>query len=136
MAATSIIHSDGERVLVIDLLNPDADETTATLKVDISTLAVNAKGQVCTELKIAKIWFNILDQTIDIFVDATTDQLIWTLGPLHSGFVDFKSSGLLKAPTPGAGGFTGDIVFKMRGGVYAAATSGYAIRLECEKIYG
>lgn len=136
MAASSIIQSDGERVLVIDLLNIDTDEAAFVAKVDPAALAPNAKGEPCVALRIMKSKHTIgAAIQVDIFFEATVDQLVWTLPEATDGHQCFKSSGYLKSPDTGAAGFTGVIGFITRGTFAAATGSGYAIRLECEKLY-
>jgi hypothetical protein len=129
MATTQTLH-DQDHVAVMKFHFDDGSAETNVLKVDVSGLADNRRGQACTQVAIERIWYNISsDINVDIIWDATANVTALTLG--GDGMIDLRSVGPIEN-TAGAGK-TGDVLFSTIGTV--AATSRYSIILELRKVF-
>ena len=87
---TSQTIQDGERKAVLKFTNiSDGSGESAVTKIDVSALAANSAGAACTEVAIAKIWWQCVGMGVELLNDATTDTLIIGLSPDSNGFHDY-----------------------------------------------
>ncbi len=107
---TSQTIQDGERKAVLKFTNiSDGSGESAVTKIDVSALAANSAGAACTEVAIAKIWWQCVGMGVELLNDATTDTLIIGLSPDSNGFHDYSPfSGI---PNDAGSGKTGDVKF-------------------------
>ena len=123
---------DGEKVVVQKFTNiSDGTGESAVVKVDVSALSTNARGQACTGVTIEEIWWQCIGMKVQILFDASTDVMAIELGENQSGNHDYRSFGGL---TNNAGsGKTGDVAFTTVGHMSADT---YTIILYMRKEYG
>ena len=123
---------DGEKVVVQKFTNiSDGTGESAVVKVDVSALSTNARGQACTGVTIEEIWWQCIGIKVQILFDASTDVMAIELGENQSGNHDYRSFGGL---TNNAGsGKTGDVAFTTVGHTSADT---YTIILYMRKEYG
>ena len=134
MAATvtSQTIQDGERKAVLKFTNiSDGTGESAVTKIDVSALTSNNAGKACSEVAIAKIWWQCVGMGVELLNDATTDTLIIGLSPDSNGFHDYSDfSGI---PNDSGSGKTGDVKFTTIG---ASNTDTYTVIVEVLKTYG
>jgi hypothetical protein len=130
-AVTSQTIQDGERKAVLKFTNiSDGSGESAVKKVDVSALASNSAGAACTEVAVAKIWWQCVGMGVELLNDASTDTLIIGLSPDSNGFHDYSDfSGI---PNDAGSGKTGDIMFTTIG---ASNTDTYTVIVEVLKSY-
>tara|TARA_R100001443_G_scaffold115891_1_gene134783 strand:- start:3954 stop:4358 length:405 start_codon:yes stop_codon:yes gene_type:complete len=123
---------DGEKIVVQKFTNiSDGTGESAVVKVDVSALSTNARGQACTGVTIEEIWWQCIGMKVQILFDASTDVMAIELGENQSGNHDYRSFGGL---TNNAGsGKTGDVAFTTVGHTSADT---YTIILYMRKEYG
>ena len=123
---------DGEKVVVQKFTNiSDGTGESAVVKVDVSALSTNARGQACTGVTIEEIWWQCIGMKVQILFDASTDVMAIELGENQSGNHDYRSFGGL---TNNAGsGKTGDVAFTTVGHTSADT---YTIIMYMRKEYG
>lgn len=128
---TSQTIQDGERKAVLKFTNiSDGSGESAVTKIDVSALAANSAGSACTEVAIAKIWWQCVGMGVELLNDATTDTLIIGLSPDSNGFHDYSPfSGI---PNDAGSGKTGDVKFTTIG---ASNTDTYTVIVEVLKSY-
>jgi len=128
---TSQTIQDGERKAVLKFTNiSDGSGELAVTKIDVSALAANSAGAACTEVAIAKIWWQCVGMGVELLNDATTDTLIIGLSPDSNGFHDYSPfSGI---PNDAGSGKTGDVKFTTIG---ASNTDTYTVIVEVLKTY-
>lgn len=122
---------DGERVAIMKFTDiSDGTGENKVLKVDVSALNPSAAGGACDAVTITKIHASTHGMEVQIYWDATTDVLCWTV-PQNSQYTwDWEKSGGL---TNNAGaGKTGDILFSTAD---ASAGDMYSVVLEMVKHY-
>ena len=122
---------DGSKKVIQKFTNiSDGTGESAVKKVDVSALASNSDGTVCTGVVIERIWWQCIGMKVQILWDATTDILCIELGENQSGNHDYTTFGGL---TNNSGsGKTGDIMFTTVGHTSADT---YTIILEMRKEY-
>ena len=128
---TSQTIQDGERKAVLKFTNvSDGTGETAVTKIDVSALAANSAGDSCTEVAIAKIWWQCVGMGVQLLNDATSDTLIIALSPDSNGMHDYTPfSGI---PNNAGSGKTGDVKFTTIG---ASNTDTYTVIVEVLKSY-
>jgi hypothetical protein len=122
---------DGERLFIGKFTNiSDGTGETAVVKINPSTLSVNAYGRACNGVKINKIWSTTHGMEVRILWDATTDVFAWMIPQNTNYLMDFSSFGGLQ--NNGGTGVNGNVLFTT-----ADASSGdmYTIVIECLKTY-
>lgn len=122
---------DGERLFIGKFTNiSDGTGETAVVKINPSTLSVNAYGRACNGVKINKIWSTTHGMEVRILWDATTDVFAWMIPQNSNYLMDFSSFGGLQ--NNGGTGVNGNVLFTT-----ADASSGdmYTIVIECLKTY-
>ena len=131
-AVTSQTIQDGERKAILKFTNiSDGTGESAVTKIDVSSLANNSAGKACTEVAVAKIWWQCDGMGVEWLNDATADTLIIGLSPDSNGFHDYSDfSGI---PNNAGDGKTGDVKFTTIG---ASSTDTYTVILEVLKTYG
>ena len=131
-AVASQTIQDGERKAILRFTNvSDGTGESAVVKVDVSALSNNARGQACTGVTIEEIWWQCIGMKVQILFDASTDVMAIELGENQSGNHDYRSFGGL---TNNAGsGKTGDVAFTTVGHTSADT---YTIILYMRKEYG
>lgn len=126
---TSQVLFDGERMAVMKFTDvSDGVGESAVLKVDVSALAPDSRGQACDKVSIEKIQCALAGMSVNILWDATVDVPAFILAPGTQEF-DFSDQQLVN--NAGAG-VTGDILFTTIG---AVANSTYSIVLHMVKSY-
>lgn len=130
-AVTSQTIQDGERKAVLKFTNiSDGSGEAAVKKIDVSALSANSAGAACTEVAVAKIWWQCVGMGVELLNDATTDTLIIGLSPDSNGFHDYSDfSGI---PNDAGDGKTGDVMFTTIG---ASNTDTYTVIVEVLKSY-
>ena len=130
-AVTSQTIQDGERKAVLKFTNiSDGSGEAAVKKIDVSALSANSAGAACTEVAVAKIWWQCVGMGVELLNDATTDTLIIGLQPDSNGFHDYSDfSGI---PNDAGDGKTGDVMFTTIG---ASNTDTYTVIVEVLKSY-
>ena len=130
-SVTSQTIQDGERKAVMRFTNiSDGTGESAVVKVDVSALSSNSAGDACTEVSVAKIWWQCVGMGVELLNDATADTLIIGLSPDSNGYHDY--SDFTGIPNNSGAGKTGDIVFTTIG---ASNTDTYTVILELIKKY-
>jgi hypothetical protein len=122
---------DGERLFIGKFTNiSDGTGETAVVKINPSTLSVNAYGRACNGVKINKIWSTTHGMEVRILWDATTDVFAWMIPQNSNYLMDFSSFGGLQ--NNGGTGVNGNVLFTT-----ADASSGdmYTIVIEGIKTY-
>jgi len=130
-AVTSQTIQDGERKAVLKFTNiSDGSGEAAVKKIDVSALSANSAGAACTEVAVAKIWWQCVGMGIELLNDATADTLIIGLSPDSNGYHDYTDfSGI---PNNAGDGKTGDVMFTTIG---ASNTDTYTVIVEVLKSY-
>jgi hypothetical protein len=130
-AVTSQTIQDGERKAVLKFTNiSDGSGEAAVKKIDVSALSANSAGAACTEVAVAKIWWQCVGMGVELLNDADADTLIIGLSPDSNGFHDYSDfSGI---PNNSGDGKTGDVMFTTIG---ASNTDTYTVIVEVLKSY-
>ena len=130
-AVTSQTIQDGERKAVLKFTNiSDGSGEAAVKKIDVSALSANSAGAACTEVAVAKIWWQCVGMGVEFLNDADADTLIIGLSPDSNGFHDYSDfSGI---PNNAGDGKTGDVMFTTIG---ASNTDTYTVIVEVLKSY-
>ena len=130
-AVTSQTIQDGERKAVLKFTNiSDGSGEAAVKKIDVSALSANSAGAACTEVAVAKIWWQCVGMGVELLNDADADTLIIGLSPDSNGFHDYSDfSGI---PNNAGDGKTGDVMFTTIG---ASNTDTYTVIVEVLKSY-
>ena len=130
-AVTSQTIQDGERKAVLKFTNiSDGTGESAVTKIDVSALSANSAGAACTEVAVAKIWWQCVGMGVELLNDATSDTLIIGLSPDSNGYHDYSDfSGI---PNDAGSGKTGDVKFTTIG---ASSTDTYTVIVEVLKSY-
>ena len=130
-AVTSQTIQDGERKAVLKFTNiSDGSGEAAVKKIDVSALSANSAGAACTEVAVAKIWWQCVGMGVELLNDATSDTLIIGLSPDSNGYHDYSDfSGI---PNDAGSGKTGDMKFTTIG---AGSGDTYTVILEVLKTY-
>ena len=123
---------DGQKMDVQKFTNvSDGTGEDAVVKVDVSTLSANARGDACTGVTIEKIWWQCIGMKVQILFNATTNVFCIELGENQSGHHDYTYFGGL---TNNAGtGKDGDVLFTTVGHTSADT---YTIIMSMRKEYG
>jgi hypothetical protein len=122
---------DGERLFIGKFTNiSDGTGETAVVKINPSTLSVNAYGRACNGVKINKIWATTHGMEVRILWDATTDVFAWMIPQNTNYLMDFSSFGGLQ--NNGGTGVNGNVLFTT---VDMSAGDMYTIVIECTKTY-
>jgi hypothetical protein len=122
---------DGERLFIGKFTNiSDGTGETAVVKINPSTLSVNAFGRACNGVKINKIWATTHGMEVRILWDATTDVFAWMIPQNTNYLMDFSSFGGLQ--NNGGTGVNGNVLFTTAG---MSAGDMYTIVIECIKTY-
>ena len=130
-AVTSQTIQDGERKAVLKFTNiSDGSGEAAVKKIDVSALSANSAGAACTEVAVAKIWWQCVGMGVELLNDATANTLIIGLSPDSNGFHNYSDfSGI---PNDAGDGKTGDVLFTTIG---ASNTDTYTVIVEVLKSY-
>jgi len=130
-AVTSQTIQDGERKAVLKFTNiSDGSGEAAVKKIDVSALSANSAGAACTEVAVAKIWWQCVGMGVELLNDADADTLIIGLSPDSNGYHDYSDfSGI---PNNSGDGKTGDVMFTTIG---ASNTDTYTVIIEVLKSY-
>jgi|TARA_R110002126_G_scaffold259614_1_gene402622 hypothetical protein len=130
-AVTSQTIQDGERKAVLKFTNiSDGSGEAAVKKIDVSALSANSAGAACTEVAVAKIWWQCVGMGVELLNDATANTLIIGLSPDSNGFHNYSDfSGI---PNDAGDGKTGDVLFTTIG---ASNTDTYTVIIEVLKSY-
>jgi len=123
-AVTSQTIFDGPTRTVMKFTNvSDGTGESAVLKVDVSEL-----NGAPSRVRIMQVWFTCDGMSVDMFWDATSDVLAFSLPQTQNGHLDFRCFGGI--PNNAGSGITGDLMFTTVG-----HTSGdrYSIVLELAK---
>ena len=101
---------DGDRNVVQKFTNvSDGNGESAVVKVDVSGLSKNSRGDACTSVVIEEIWWQCIGMKVQILWNASTNLFCIELGENQSGDHDYTAFGGL---TNNAGsGKTGDLAF-------------------------
>ena len=122
---------DGERLFIGKYTNiSDGTGETAVVKIDVTTLAVNAYGLACNGVKINKIWASTHGMEVRILWDASTDLMTWVIPQNVTYLMDFSSFGGLQ--NNAGTGVNGKVLFTTSD---MSAGDMYTIVLECIKTY-
>jgi hypothetical protein len=122
---------DGERLFIGKFTNiSDGTGETAVVKINPSTLSVNAFGCACNGVKINKIWATTHGMEVQILWDATTDLLTWMIPQNTNYLMDFSSFGGLQ--NNAGTGVNGNVLFTTAD---MSAGDMYTIVIECIKTY-
>jgi len=123
---------DGDKKVVQKFTNiSDGTGEAAVVKVDVSSLATNSRGDACTGVVIEKIWWQCIGMKVQILFDASTNVFCIELGENQSGNQDYTNFGGL---TNNSGsGKTGDVLFTTVGHTSADT---YTIIMAMRKEYG
>ena len=130
-AVTSQTIQDGEKRAILKFTNAsDGTGESAVKKVDVSALATNSRGQTCTEVSIARIYWAPVGMSVKMEFDATSNVLLMHLPADSTGdeYYD-RFSGV---PNNAGSGKTGDIDFTTVG---HSDGDSYSIILELIKKY-
>jgi hypothetical protein len=131
-AVTSTTIVDSDRLAVIQFTNTsDGTGESAVTKVDVSALNPSSNGQVCTEVRLAKIVYSTFGMSVKLLWDATTYTICWDLNEDYTTDEDFTEFGGI-ANTAGTGK-TGDIKLTTTG---ASSGDSYVMVLTLIKNYG
>ena len=85
---------DGEKMVVQKFTNvSDGTGEDAVVKVDVSELIANARGQACTGVVIEKIWWQCIGMKVQILWNASTNVFCIELGENQSGNHDYTAFG-------------------------------------------
>jgi len=123
---------DGDKKVVQKFTNiSDGSGESAAVKVDVSSLATNSRGQACTGVVIEKIWWQCIGMKVQILWNATTNVFCIELGENQSGNHDYTVFGGL--PNNAGSGKDGDVLFTTVGHTSADT---YTIIMSMRKEYG
>jgi len=123
---------DGDKKVVQKFTNiSDGSGESAVVKVDVSSLATNSRGQACTGVVIEKIWWQCIGMKVQILWNATTNVFCIELGENQSGNHDYTNFGGL--PNNAGSGKDGDVLFTTVGHTSADT---YTIIMSMRKEYG
>tara|TARA_R100000541_G_scaffold15189_1_gene24622 strand:+ start:15 stop:419 length:405 start_codon:yes stop_codon:yes gene_type:complete len=123
---------DGDKKVVQKFTNiSDGSGEAAVVKVDVSDLATNSRGDACTGVVIEKIWWQCIGMKVQILFDASTNVFCIELGENQSGNQDYTNFGGL--PNNSGSGKTGDVLFTTVGHTSADT---YTIIMSMRKEYG
>ena len=123
---------DGDKKVVQKFTNiSDGSGESAVVKVDVSSLATNSRGDACTGVVIEKIWWQCIGMKVQILFDASTNVFCIELGENQSGNQDYTNFGGL--PNNSGSGKTGDVLFTTVGHTSADT---YTIIMAMRKEYG
>ena len=123
---------DGEKMVVQKFTNvSDGSGESEVVKVDVSALVANARGQACTGVVIEKIWWQCIGMKVQILWNATTNVFCIELGENQSGNHDYTSFGGLI--NNAGSGKDGDVLFTTVGHTSADT---YTIIMTMRKEYG
>jgi hypothetical protein len=128
---TSQTIQDGERVAILKFTNvSDGTGESAVKKVDVSALTTNSKGESCTSVSIARIYWACVGMRVNIEFDASTNVLAMPLPADSTGdeYYDLFSG----IPNNAGSGVTGDIDFTTVG---HSSGDAYSIILVLNKNY-
>ena len=130
-AVTSQTIQDGERKAVLKFTNiSDGSGEAAVKKIDVSALSANSAGAACTEVAVAKIWWQCVGMGVELLNDADANTLIIGLSSDSNGYHDYSDfSGI---PNNSGDGKTGDVMFTTIG---ASNTDTYTVIIEVLKSY-
>ena len=123
---------DGERMAIMKFTFQcdGSGNESKVLKVDVSALNPSASGKTCNGVAIQKIHASTHALEVEIYWDATTDILCWSVPPNSQYTMDFSSFGGLT--NNAGGGKTGDVLFST---LDAVNGDFYAVTLEMVKSY-
>ena len=123
---------DGEKMVVQKFTNvSDGSGESEVVKVDVSALVANARGQACTGVVIEKIWWQCIGMKVQILWNATTNVFCIELGENQSGNHDYTAFGDLINNS--GSGKDGDVLFTTVGHTSADT---YTIIMSMRKEYG
>ena len=123
---------DGDKKVVQKFTNiSDGTGESAVVKVDVSSLATNSRGDACTGVVIEKIWWQCIGMKVQILFDASTNVFCIELGENQSGNQDYTNFGGLSNNS--GSGKTGDVLFTTVGHTSADT---YTIIMSMRKEYG
>ncbi len=123
---------DGDKKVVQKFTNiSDGSGESAVVKVDVSALATNSRGQACTSVVIEKIWWQCIGMKVQILWNASTNVFCIELGENQSGNHDYTVFGGL--PNNAGSGKDGDVLFTTVGHTSADT---YTIIMSMRKEYG
>jgi|TARA_R110000824_G_scaffold385286_1_gene579500 hypothetical protein len=123
---------DGEKMVVQKFTNiSDGSGESDVVKVDVSALVANARGQACTGVTIEKIWWQCIGMKVQIFWNATSNVFCIELGENQSGNHDYTAFGGLL--NNAGSGKDGDVLFTTVGHTSADT---YTIIMSMRKDYG
>jgi hypothetical protein len=123
---------DGEKIVVQKFTNiSDGTGESAVVKVDVSALSSNARGQACTGVTIEKIWWQCIGMKVQILWNASSNVFCIELGENQSGNHDYTSFGGLI--NNAGSGKDGDVLFTTVGHTSADT---YTIIMSMRKEYG
>jgi len=123
---------DGERLVVMKFTNlSDGTGEVAVNKILPASLAANAFGAACIDLKINKIWSTTTGMGVNILWDGTADVLAWTVPSDTNYWMEFGEH-LGGIPNNAGAGKTGNLAFSTVG---ASSGDSYSIIIECIKVY-
>jgi len=123
---------DGDKKVVQKFTNiSDGSGESAVVKVDVSALATNSRGDACTGVVIEKIWWQCIGMKVQILWNASTNVFCIELGENQSGNHDYTNFGGL--PNNAGSGKDGDVLFTTVGHTSADT---YTIIMSMRKEYG
>ena len=123
---------DGDKKVVQKFTNiSDGSGESAVVKVDVSALAANSRGDACTGVVIEKIWWQCIGMKVQILWNASTNVFCIELGENQSGNHDYTVFGGL--PNNAGSGKDGDVLFTTVGHTSADT---YTIIMSMRKEYG
>ena len=130
-AVTSQTIQDGERRAVLKFTNiSDGTGESNVVKIDVSALAANSRGEACTEVAIHQIWWQCVGMGVEILFDATANVPAIILSENSNGHHDYSS--FTAIPNNAGAGKTGDVLFSTLG---ATAGNAYTVILDVIKSY-
>jgi hypothetical protein len=123
---------DGDKKVVQKFTNiSDGSGESAVVKVDVSALATNSRGDACTGVVIEKIWWQCIGMKVQILWNASTNVFCIELGENQSGNHDYTNFGGL--PNNAGSGKDGDVLFTTIGHTSADT---YTVIMSMRKEYG
>jgi hypothetical protein len=123
---------DGDKKVVQKFTNiSDGSGESAVVKVDVSALATNSRGDACTGVVIEKIWWQCIGMKVQILWNASTNVFCIELGENQSGNHDYTEFGGL--PNNAGSGKDGDVLFTTVGHTSADT---YTVIMSMRKEYG
>ncbi len=109
-AVTSQTIQDGNNTAVLKFTNvSDGTGESAVKKVDVSALEPNSKGDACTSVSVARIYWATRGMGVNIEFDASTNVLLTGLPADSTG--DEYYDLFTRIPNNAGSGVTGDIDF-------------------------